>query len=99
MSAVDNRQEGCTILDSNPFAELTDFLSPLFMQIYIILMIVLLASGTLIDVRHKHSGQFYLQNWKRKKAAETHPLNGLNNAKLAIRTLLKEALTSDEVRN
>lgn len=43
------------MLDSNPFDELIGFLSPLFMQLYIILMIALVAAGTLFDVWHKHS--------------------------------------------
>jgi len=87
------------MLDSNPFAELSAFLSPLFMQIYIILMIILVAAGTLFDVWHKHSGQYFIQQWKRSSAAATHPLNGRDNTMLAIRTLLKEVLTSGEFCN
>jgi len=87
------------MLDSNPFAELTAFLSPLFMQGYIVLMIVLVAAGTLFDVWHKQSGKYFIGQWKRSKAAATHSLNAADNTMLAIRTLLKEVLTSGEFCN
>ena len=37
---------------SNPFAELAVFLPPTAMQVYIVLMIVAVAVGTLLDMLH-----------------------------------------------
>ncbi len=46
---------------TNPFAELAAFLPPLFMQVYVILMILAVATGTLFDMLHKRSARFFAQ--------------------------------------
>jgi hypothetical protein len=43
------------VVTSNPFATLSAILSPLFMQRYIVLMIVAVAPGTLVDRLHQGS--------------------------------------------
>jgi hypothetical protein len=83
----------------NPFADLTVFLPPLAMQVYIVLMILAVASGTLFDMLHKSSAKFFLRQWKKSKAAATRRLSGADTASLAVRTLLKEVATSGEFCN
>ena len=84
---------------SNPFADLTVFLPPLVMQVYIVLMIVAVAVGTLFDMFHKGSAQYFVQEMGRSKAAATRRLGVVEIVSLAIRTLLKEMLTSGEFCN
>ena len=84
---------------SNPFAELTVFLSPLVMQVYIVLMILAVAIGTLYDMLHKSSARFFVRQWKKSKAAATRPPGGMETTSLAARTLLKEVATSGEFCN
>lgn len=84
---------------SNPFADLTAFLSPLVMQVYIVLMILAVAIGTLVDMLHKRSAEFFFRQWKRSRAAAERPLGGMDNALLAARTFLKEVATSGEFHN
>ena len=84
---------------SNPFAELVAFLSPLFMQVYIVLMAFAVAIGTLADMLHKGSARFFLRQRKKSRAAATKPLGIADHASLAIRTLLKEVATSGEFCN
>ena len=43
---------------SNPFVELTAFLPPIAMQVYIVLMILAVVIGTILDMLHKNSGKF-----------------------------------------
>jgi uncharacterized membrane protein len=43
----------------NPFSPLTAFLPPRFMQVYIVLMIFAVAIGTVFDLYHKRSAQFF----------------------------------------
>ena len=83
----------------NPFADLTVFLPPHVMQIYIVLMIFAVASGTLFDMLHKSSARFFVRQWKKSKAAATRRLGGADTASLAVRTLLKEVATSGEFCN
>jgi hypothetical protein len=84
---------------SNPFAELTIFLPPLAMQVYVVVMIGAVVVGTLIDMLHKSSARFFLRQWKKSRAAATRQLGGAETASLALRTLLKEVATSGEFWN
>jgi hypothetical protein len=84
---------------SNPFADLTVFLPPLVMQVYIVLMIFAVAIGTLFDMLHKSSAKFFARQWKKSNAAATRRVSGAETASLAVRTLLKEVATSGEFCN
>ncbi len=84
---------------SNPFADLIVFLPPYFMQVYIILMILAVAAGTLFDMLHKKSVIFFARQWRKSQTAATKQLSGMDNAFLLIRTLLKEVATSGEFCN
>ncbi|WP_275098769.1 adenylyl-sulfate reductase [Sedimenticola hydrogenitrophicus] len=84
---------------SNPFADLTVFLSPLVMQVYLVLMILAVAIGTLVDMLHKRSAEFFIRQWKRSRCEAERPLSGLDHAALAARTFLKEVVTSGEFCN
>ena len=86
-------------MSSNPFANLTVFLSPLFMQIYIVLMILAVAIGTLFDMFHKSSFQFFARHWEKTKASATRPLAGAEMVSLAIRVILNEVATAGEFCN
>ena len=84
---------------SNPFADLTVFLPPLAMQVYIVLMIFAVAIGTLFDMLHKRSARFFALQWKKSKAAATRRLSGADTASIALRTIAKEVATSGEFCN
>lgn len=85
------------MLTSNPFAELTDFLSPQFMQVYVVLMILAVAIGTLVDMLHKSSARFFLRDWKKKRAAAPRRLGPIGIVGQALRTLLFEFAVSGEL--
>jgi hypothetical protein len=83
----------------NPFADLTVFLPPLFMQIYIVLMILAVALGTLFDMFHKSSVQYFMRQWEKTKAAATKQVGGAETASLAVRVILNEVATAGEFCN
>jgi hypothetical protein len=85
------------VFASNPFAELTAFLPPLVMQVYVVLMILAVAVGTLADMLHKGSARFFLRDWKKKRAAAGKQLGAARIAALAIQTLLYEIAASGEL--
>lgn len=58
---------------TNPFTELSAFISPSVMQTYIVVMIILVAAGTIYDVLHKKSARYFRENVR--KSAES-PLAG-----------------------
>lgn len=84
---------------SNPFADLTAFLPPLVMQIYIVLMVLAVVVGTVADLLHKRSGKFFALRRERSRAVAKRRLSSLRTASIALRTLLKEVATSGEFCN
>ena len=52
------------MLDSNPFAELSASVPPIVMQTYVVVMMILVAGGTLFDIVHKGSARYFFDNWR-----------------------------------
>jgi hypothetical protein len=84
------------MLASNPFAELSAFISPTVMQTYIVIMILLVAGGTLFDIVNKKSAKYFFNNWRNAKNNGTRPVGGGEMASLAIQTAVVDGLTSGE---
>src|SRR2546425_3315505 len=78
---------------SNPFAALTDFWPPLVMQVYVVLMIVLVAAGTLFDIVHKGSARYFFNNWRKTKSKH---VDGGELLSIAIQTAVVDVLASGE---
>ena len=53
---------------SNPFAELSASIPPTIMQAYVVVMILMVAGGTLLDVMHKKSAKYFFDNWQSAKS-------------------------------
>ena len=81
---------------SNPFAELSAFISPAVMQTYIVVMILMVAGGTLFDMLHKKSATYFFRAWRQSRDNATRQLDGGEMTSLAIRTAVVEVLTSGE---
>ncbi|MCZ6773463.1 MAG: adenylyl-sulfate reductase, partial [Proteobacteria bacterium] len=84
---------------SNPFAELSAFIPPVVMQTYVVIMIILVAGGTLFDIVHKKSAQYFFNNWRNVKNKGTQHVSGGKMMSLAIQTAAVEGLTSAEFCN
>jgi hypothetical protein len=81
---------------SNPFAELSASLSPTVMQAYIVIMVLMVAGGTLLDMYHKKSATYFFRTWRDSTAKATRRLGGGEMTSLAVRTAVVEVLTSGE---
>jgi len=84
---------------SNPFAGLSASIPPAAMQTYVVVMIVLVAAGTLFDVVHKGSAKYFFDNWRKSKSKVSKPLGGGELVSLAVQTGLVDVLTSGEFCN
>ena len=84
---------------TNPFAELSESIPPILMQTYVVLMIILVAGGTLIDILHKKSAKYFFDNWRNAQTKGTQQVGGGEMASLAIQTAASEVLTSSEFCN
>ena len=84
---------------SNPFAELSAFISPQIMQGYIVLMVLLVIGGTVLDMIHKKSAQYFFENAKKAKKSAKRSVGAGEKASIAVQVLANEVLTSGEFCN
>jgi len=86
---------------NNPFAglagmELTGSITPAVMQGYIILMVILVALGTILDMWHKKSAKYFFEKSKKWEREAKRQVSGGEKFGLLIKTILSEVLTSSE---
>ena len=84
---------------SNPFAELSAYISPSVMQTYIVVMIVLVAAGTIYDVLHKKSAKYFRENMRKSKAKARRSVGGGEMISMAIKTAVVDVAASGEFCN
>ena len=84
---------------SNPFAELTASIPTAYMQGYIVLMVLLVMGGTILDMIHKKSAQYFFENAKKARKNAKRSVGGGEKAALAASVLVNEVLTSGEFSN
>jgi hypothetical protein len=87
------------MLMSTPFAELSASISPAIMQGYIILMVLLVVGGTILDMIHKKSAEYFFENAKKAQKSAKRTVSGGEKASIAIKVLANEVLTSGEFCN
>ncbi len=84
---------------SNPFAALSASVPPILMQTYVVIMIILVAGGTLYDTIHKGSATYFFNNWRKANNKGVRDVSGGQMASMAVQTALVEGLTSGEFCN
>src|SRR5665647_221000 len=84
---------------SNPFAELSASIPTVVMQGYIVLMVLLVIVGTILDMMHKKSAQYFFENAKKAQKSAKRSVGGGEKASIAASVLVNEVLTSGEFSN
>ena len=84
---------------SNPFAELSASMPPAVVQAYIVVMIILVAAGTLFDVVHKGSAKYFFESWRKSKNKGPRQIDSGELVSIAVKTGLVDVLTSGEFCN
>ena len=87
------------MFSSNPFSELSASISPSIMQGYVILMVLLVIGGTVLDMIHKKSAQYFFENAKKAKKSAKRTVSTGEKASIAAQVLVNEVLTSGEFCN
>ena len=75
---------------SNPFAELSASVPPTVMQTYVVVMVLLVAGGTLFDIMHKRSARYFFDNWRNSKNKAKQQVGGGEMVSLAVQTAVVE---------
>jgi hypothetical protein len=86
------------MLATNPFAALSAFIPPAVMQTYVVIMVVLVAVGTLFDIVHKGSARYFFDNWRRSKS-KAQRLGSGELVSIAVQTAVVDVLASGEFCN
>lgn len=84
---------------SNPFAGLSASIPTVYMQGYIIVMFLLVMGGTILDMLHKKSAQYFFENAKKAQKSAKREVSGGEKVAMATAVLVKEVLTSGEFDN
>ena len=69
------------------------------MQTYVVIMVILVAGGTLYDILHKGSAKYFFGNWRKTQSKGAQPVGGGGIVALAIQTAAVEVATSAEFCN
>jgi len=80
---------------NNPCAALVEFLPPLVMQVYVVVMGLAVVLGTLFDVHHKGSAKFFARRKEQSEAAAQRRLSGGETVSLAIATIAEAAVSGE----
>ena len=87
------------MLTVNPFAELSVSIPPAFMQTYIVIVVLLVAGGTLFDMIHKKSAKYFFNDWNKAKSSSTRQVSSGEMVSLAVQTAVVDGLMSGEFCN
>ena len=81
----------------NPFAEVSQLVSPIIIQAYVILMVVLVVIGTFFEMLHKKNVTYFFQNAKKAKLSATKTLGVGEKTSIVIKTVATDVLTTAEL--
>jgi len=81
----------------NPFIKLAVFIPPIFIQIFVIIMIILVIIGTLFDMVHKKNVKYFFENAKKAKKSATIILNPGAKTSIVVKTISSDVLTTSEL--
>lgn len=84
---------------SNPFAELSATMPTAVMQAYVVIMIILVAAGTLFDIVHKGSARYFFDNWRAAQSKASQQVGGGELVSIALKTGVVDVLASGEFCN
>jgi len=85
------------MITTNPFAELSEFVPSVALQVYVISMMILVILGTLFDIIHKKNVKYFFENAKKAKKQATKTLGTGERASIVLKTVASEVLTTSEL--
>ena len=85
------------MLSINPFSILAETLSPIFMQLFVIVMTILVVVGTLVDIIHKKNVKYFFNNAKKAKLSATKTLSTGQKISVISKTIVSDIATTSEL--
>ena len=87
------------MITNNPISDVSAFIPPLAMQLYLIAMVILVVGGTILDTVHKKSARYFFENAKKSRAMREREVGGGEKVSIAVKTLADDVLASGEFCN
>ena len=85
------------MLSINPFSILAETVSPIFMQMFVIVMAILVVVGTLLDIIHKKNVKYFFNNAKKAKLSATKTLSTGQKISVISKTIVNDIATTSEL--
>jgi hypothetical protein len=85
------------MLSTNPFSILAITVPPIFMQAFVIIMAVLVVTGTLLDIIHKKNVKYFFNNAKKAKLSATKTLSTGEKISVISKTIVSDIATTSEL--
>ena len=85
------------MISINPFAILAETVSPIFMQSFVVLMVILIVVGTLVDIIHKKNVKYFFENAKKAKLSATKTLSTGERISVISKTIVSDIATTSEL--
>ena len=85
------------MLSINPFSILAATVSPVFMQMFVIVMAILVVVGTLLDIIHKKNVKYFFNNAKKAKLSATKTLSTGEKISVISKTIVSDIATTSEL--
>ena len=85
------------MLSINPFSILSETVSPIFMQMFVIVMATLVVVGTVLDIIHKKNVKYFFNNAKKAKLSATKTLSAGEKISVISKTIVSDIATTSEL--
>ena len=85
------------MLTINPFSELSNFISAIAIQTFVLAMIFLVIVGTLVDIIHKKNVKYFFENAKKAKKRATKSISTGAKTSIVVKTIASDILTTSEL--
>ena len=81
----------------NPFVILSETISPIYMQWFVIVMAILVVVGTLLDIIHKKNVKYFFENAKKAKLSAKKTLSSSEKISVISKTIVSDIATTSEL--
>ena len=81
----------------NPFSELSEYIPSITMQAFVVVLIILVAVGTVVDMIHKKNVKYFFENAKKAKKQATRTVSAGKKVSIVLKTVASEVLTTSEL--
>ena len=82
---------------TNPFSVLAETVPSIVMQGFVVLMILLIVTGTLLDIIHKKNVKYFFENAKKAKLSATKTLSTGKRISVISKTIVSDIATTSEL--